>query len=83
MDRLYRLLLALNVNNDTLEGICAGLSLLEELNKSVHEQPCFRYTPETLSGNRRGRPRLDIKQEQLEYLLNLGFTCHSSLFKHF
>ena len=28
-----------------------------------------------LCGNHRGRPRLDIKPEQLEYLLHLGFQC--------
>ena len=25
--------------------------------------------------NKRGRPRLEIKQQQLEYLLQLGFSC--------
>ena len=33
------------------------------------------YTPQYLFSGRIGRPRLDIRQEQLEYLLHLGFTC--------
>ena len=52
-----------------------SLTLLEELNSSqsmVNEQG---YTPQLLMENRRGRPRLDIEQEQLEYLLCLGFNC--------
>ena len=72
---LYQLLLALNISNDTLEAVGAGLSLLEELNRSQNDEAYFGYTPETLPCIHRGRPRLDIKQEQLEYLLNLGFKC--------
>ena len=33
------------------------------------------YTPQYLFSGGRGRPRLDIRQQQLEYLLHLGFTC--------
>ena len=69
------MLLALNVNNDALEGVAASLSLLEELNKSVDEQPYRGYIPRNLPRNHGGRPKLDIKQEQLEHLLNMGFHC--------
>ena len=49
VDTLYRLLLALNISNDTLEAIGAGLSLLEELNRSQNDEAYFGYTPETLA----------------------------------
>ena len=74
VDRLYRLLLALNVSNDVKECVGAGLNLLEELNRSVCDDH-FGYSPRTVPRNNSGRPRLDIRQEQLEYLLNLGFKC--------
>ena len=35
----------------------------------------YGYTPLVLHENRGGRPRFDVKQEQLEYLLDLGFNC--------
>ena len=76
VDRLHRTLLAINTcSNNVLEAVGMSLTLLEELNSSqsmVNEQG---YTPQLLMENRRGRPRLDIKQEQLEYLLCLGFSC--------
>ena len=71
------MLLALNsVSSETLEAVGVGRSLLEELNRLQTAEVHFGYTaPLTPSGNHRGRPRLDIEQEQLEYLLNLGFNC--------
>ena len=75
VDRLYRMLLALNVNNHVLEAVGTGLSLLEELNRLHNDEADIGYTPSTVSGNCTGRPKLDIKREQLEYLLNMGFKC--------
>jgi len=75
VDRLHRTLLAINTCSNVLEAVGMSLTLLEELNSSqsmVNEQG---YTPQLLMENRRGRPRLDIKQEQLEYLLCLEFNC--------
>ena len=50
-----------------------SLTLLEELGRSVGNE--YGYTPLVLHENRRGRQRFDVKQEQLEYLLDLGFNC--------
>ena len=33
------------------------------------------YVPQLSSGNGRGRPRLCITKEQIEYLLHIGFSC--------
>ena len=33
------------------------------------------YVPTVVCENVRGRPRLEVKQKQLEYLLELGFKC--------
>ena len=34
-----------------------------------------QYRPGLLPVNSRGRPRLDVSSNQLEYLLHLGFSC--------
>ena len=33
------------------------------------------YVPQVDFGNRRGRPRLTVTKEQIEYLSDLGFSC--------
>ena len=76
VNKLYRILLAYDrSNDDVLEALGISLRLLEEEN----DMPlCMGgYTPQYLFSGGRGRPRLsiDIRQEQLEYLLHLGFTC--------
>ena len=75
VDRLYRILLALNVTTEVLEAVGTSLRLLEELNRAQRSGESFGYTPSVVRENHRGRPKLDIKQEQLEYLLHLGFQC--------
>ena len=82
VNKLYRILLAYDrsnndvldrSNNDVLEALGISLRLLEEENDMPS---CMGgYTPQYLYSGGRGRPRLDIRQEQLEYLLHLGFTC--------
>lgn len=63
-------------SNHVLEAIGRSLTLLEELQGSSSltgfEQG---YVLELIFGNRRGRPRLNITQEQIEYLLAIGFSC--------
>ena len=73
VDRLHRTLLALNTSSEVLEVVGMSLTLLEELDRSVGNG--YGYTPLVLHENRRGRPRFDVKQEQPEYLLDLGFNC--------
>ena len=76
VDRLYRILLAINAcSNNVLEAVGMSLSLLEELNRAQSMENEHGYTTQVLLENHRGRPRLDVKQEQLEYLLHLGFNC--------
>jgi transposase len=71
--KLYRIAAALNgCNNEVLETIGIGLSLLQELQDVVNTDG---YAPQLLTETCRGRPRLDIKKEQLEYLLHMGFSC--------
>ena len=76
VDRLYRILLALNTStNGLLEAVGTSLTLLEEMNRSLSTENVCGYTPAVLYEHCRGRPRLDIKQEQLEYLLHSRFNC--------
>ena len=75
VDRLYRILLAVNsCSSDVVEAVGRSLRLLEDLNKAQTEKACG-YTPQVLQKDGRGRPKLDIKPEQLEHLLHLGFNC--------
>lgn len=73
VDRLRRVLLPLDVcSNEVLEALGVSLSLLEELDRS--QSMGISYEPEILAENCRGRPRIQITQEQLEYLLQMGFS---------
>ncbi|XP_062514261.1 uncharacterized protein LOC134189884 isoform X2 [Corticium candelabrum] len=77
VDRLHCLLVAVDdvyntSSSDVLEGVGMALSFLEELNHGRNESG---YVSQILYENVRGRPRLEVKQDQLEYLLHLGFKC--------
>lgn len=61
-------------SNNDLEAVGMSLSLLKELSSSQSMVNEHGYTPQLLMENRMGHPRLDVKQEQLEYLLHLGFS---------
>ena len=74
VDRLHRFLLATNTRNNVLEAVGLSLTLLDQLNVAQSTER-NGYTTEVLQGNHRGRPKLDIKQDQLDYLLRLGFSC--------
>jgi hypothetical protein len=75
--RFYRLTLTLNnCNSRVLELINGSLTLLEDLNKENFETDSGYVAPSVYVDNQRGRPKLEIKQQQLEYLLQLGFSSH-------
>ena len=76
VERLHRILLALNSSNrEVVDTVGMSLTLLEDLNRSQSMRNECGYTPRVLQENRRGCPKLEINQEQLEYLLHLGFNC--------
>ena len=54
-----------------LEAVSKSLSILVDLDTGMQSG----YVTTVVSRSRRGRPRLDVNQAQLEYLLQLGFTC--------
>ena len=76
VERLYRVLLGLGTcSTDVLEAIGVSITLLQDLSTSQHVAYVCSYVPDTIIENSRGRPKLNITQEQLEYLLQLGFSC--------
>ena len=76
VEKLHHLLLSLHVTTeDIIEAVAVSLSLLEELNSSTSGACSHGYAVPVLHENSRGRPRFDIKPEQLEYLLTLGLKC--------
>lgn len=76
VDRLHRTLMAINACiNSVLEAVGTSLTLLKELNMVRGMENEHGYTTQVLQENCRGHPRLNVKQEQLEYLLRLGFNC--------
>ena len=76
VERLYRILLALNsCSSDVVEAVGRSLRLLEDLNRTQSTESACGYTPQVIQKDRRGRPKLDIRPEQLEHLLHLGFNC--------
>ena len=57
-----------------LEAVGVGLRLLQDAQYSIEENR-VGYEPQFLVNGLRGRPRLDISNDQLQYLLELGFSC--------
>jgi len=73
VDRLYRILLACSAcSTDVLEAVSTSLALLQDADNT---RSWSGYVSQLLTENRTGRPRLDIQQDQLEYLLYMGFSC--------
>lgn len=58
-----------------LEDVGVGLSLLQDEQNSVEEGSGFGYKPQLLVSSLKGRPGLEISNDQLQYLLQLGFNC--------
>ena len=76
VEKLHRLLLALDLTSDEiLDSVAVGLSLLLELDQTKGAESARGYTVPVHVRNSRGRPKFDIKPEQLEYLLSLGLQC--------
>ena len=70
VDRLHRTLMAINACiNSVLEAVGMSLTLLEELNEVQGMENEHGYTTQVLQENCGGQ------QEQLKYLLRLGFNC--------
>ena len=73
VDQLYRSLVQLDISNSIVESVGTSLSLIQEIDQS--QSVAGGFTPSVLGSGSRGRPKLEITQQQLEYLLNLGFSC--------
>ena len=56
-----------------LSYVSLTIATIEEKSENVNRETSRRVVP-LLSGNV-GRPRFDIAQDQIEYLLDLSFTC--------
>ena len=77
VSKLFHLMRASSVCTDEiLETVGIGLTLLQNAQASASEARNREYHPAgLLPVNTRGRPRLDVSNTQLEYLLNIGFSC--------
>ena len=74
--RLYRILRSVDSCEDyVLEDMAHSLTLLEGLQQLEDIEVGVDIAPEVIRTQRRGRPRFDIRPDQLEYLLGIGFTC--------
>ena len=73
VSKLFRILLAVT---QVLDVIGQGLAILIlGIQSSCSLTSVEGYVPEIVTENRRGRPRLNITKQQMEYLLDLGFSC--------
>lgn len=78
IDKLYRIVKSLDIYPDeTLENLSMSFGLMSQIQEQEHLQTdaSYAYVPNVLVTSSRGRPRLDVRTEQLEYLLSMGFTC--------
>jgi hypothetical protein len=75
LDRLYRTILPLDHYDDrVIEAFGTSLSFLHDISAEDQEDRFpLRYYLINHSG--KGRPRIMISEEQLEYLLGIGFSC--------
>lgn len=73
--KLYRIVRLLDAStHDTLEAIGRSLSVFEELYQTLDAGPLAAYGPGLITTGSVGRPRLDVRKDQLEYLLEVGFS---------
>ena len=74
VERLYCMLLTYeNLSSDVLEAVATSLTLLQDIDMSTQSSG---YVAAVINeAHHRGRPRLNVNQAQLEYLLELGLTC--------
>ena len=75
--KLFRMMRASELcSTQLLEAVAVGLSLLENVQDSQSSLVNnYGYRPEFSFNHSRGRPRLEIPINQLQYLLELGFSC--------
>ena len=75
-NKLYRISRLLDASTqDTLEAIGRSLSVFEELQQQLMDAaPRAAYEPGLITTGSVGRPRLDVRKDQLEYLLGVGFS---------
>ena len=74
-DRFHHTLMFLETcSSHVFELLSVSLTLLQDINSFQDKGSEFRYVLSHIEKNR-GCPRLEIKQELLEYLLQLGFSC--------
>ena len=79
VNKLFRIVVSVDsVNREVVDAIAVSLGVLEELQRSESVVETSGYVPQLLTQGSRGRPRLDIRKEQLEYLLHMGFSCPMS-----
>ena len=78
VSKLLRILVAVGYcSTQVLDAVGQSLALLEGIQSPCHLTSVEGYVPELEIGNCRGRPRLNISKEQIEYLLDIGFSCPS------
>ena len=75
--KLFRMMRASELcSTQLLEAVAVGLSLLENVQDSQSSLVNnYGYRPGFSFNHSRGRPRLEIPINQLQYLLELGFSC--------
>ena len=72
--KLYRIARLLDSSTEeTLEAIGQSLTIFENLQENTLGSQ-VAYGPGLIATDRSGRPRLDVRKEQLEYLLDMGFS---------
>lgn len=70
---LYRHLLAFRqIDDNLLNMVALAIVILEHMAEDTYRN---RPTSHRLLRGNMGRPRFDIEQDQIEYLLDLCFTC--------
>ena len=74
--QLHRFLLLYCDDDQVLEDVGRSIRLLAEIEESMEEACHTSYVANELPRqSRRGRPKFDIRKEQIEHLLCLHFTC--------
>ncbi len=78
VDKLYRIIKSLEQYSDEIvHDLSQILSILLQCQNDEHRGSdiCSMQASRVLHIGSTGRPRLDISEQQLEYLLRIGFSC--------
>ena len=74
--QLHRFLLLYCDNDQVLDDVGRSIGLLAEIEENMEEACHTSYVANELpSQSRRGRPKFNIRKDQIEHLLHLHFTC--------